>query len=129
MLILQNKMSSSSSDLSKISQLEAYTSVYKHDFICISKTLFDASVQERDKNIQLNGCNLLRANHPSNSKRGGKCIFYKETLVVCMVKSSSLSECVICQVSIQNSKGYVGVVYGSGFSKHFLPPVNSNLKL
>ena len=38
-------------NLSKISQLEAYNSVYKHDFVCISETFFDSSVQEWDKNI------------------------------------------------------------------------------
>ena len=30
-----------------------------------------------------------------------------------MVKSSSFRECIICEVSIQNWKGYVGVVYRS----------------
>ena len=55
-------------NLSKLSQLEAYNLVYKHDFICISEMLFDSSIQEGNKNIQLDGCNLLRAAHPSNSK-------------------------------------------------------------
>ena len=100
-------------NLFKISQLEAYNSVYKHDFICISETFFDSSIQEEDKNIQLDDYNLLRAGHPSNSKRGGVCIFYKETLGVRIVKSLSFNECIICEVSIQNSKGYVGVVYRS----------------
>ena len=36
-------------NLSKLSQLEAYNSVCKHDFICISETFFDSSIQERDK--------------------------------------------------------------------------------
>ena len=62
-------------NLSKLSQLEAYNSVCKHDFICISETFFDSSIQERDKNIQMDGYNLLRADHPSKSRRGGICIF------------------------------------------------------
>ena len=41
------------------------------------------------------------------------CIFYKETLCVCIVKSLSFSECIICEVSIQNSKGHVGIAYRS----------------
>ena len=100
-------------NLSKLSQLEAYNSVYKHDFICISETFFDRSIQEEDKNIQLDGYNLLRADHPSNSKGGGVCIFYKETLGVRIVKPLSFNECIIFEVSIQNSKGFVGVVYRS----------------
>ena len=106
-------------NLSKLAQLEAYNSVYKHDFICISETFFDPSIQEGDKNIQLDGYNLLRADHPSNSKRGGVCIFYKETVAVRIVKSLSFNECIICEVSIQNSKGYVGVVISVPKPKYF----------
>ena len=40
-------------------------------------------------------------------------VFYKETLGVHMVKSLSFSECIICEVSIQNGKDYVDVVYRS----------------
>ena len=73
---------------------------------------FDSSIQEQDKNIQLDGYNLLRADCPSNSKQGGVCIFYKETLGVFIVKS-------LDEVSIQNSKGYVGVVYRSPSQNSF----------
>ena len=41
------------------------------------------------------------------------CIFYKETLGVCIIKLLSFSECIICEVSIQNSKGHVSVAYRS----------------
>ena len=103
-------------NLSKLSQLEAYNSFYKHDFICISETFFDSSVQEGKKNIQLDGYNLLRTNHLSNSKRGGVCIFYIETLGVRIVKSLSFRMHYL-RVSIQNSKGYVGVIYRSPSQK------------
>ena len=39
------------------------------------------------------------------------CIYYKESLGVREVKLSNLSQCVICEVSLQNCKGYIGVVY------------------
>ena len=48
-----------------------------------------------------------------NSKRGGVYIFCKEILGARIIKSLRFSECIICEVSIQNSKGYVGVVYRS----------------
>ena len=47
--------------LYKLTYLEAYSSVYKHDFICISETFFGSSVQEEDKNIQLDSNNLFGA--------------------------------------------------------------------
>ena len=56
---------------------------------------------------------MLKADHLSSSKRGGVCIFYEEILGVRIVKSLSFNEWIISEVSIKNSKGYVGVVYRS----------------
>ena len=61
----------------------------------------------------IEGCNLIRSDHPSNTKRGGVCIYYKESLAVCIVNITSLTECLVCEVTIQNKKGYVAVVYRS----------------
>ena len=82
-----------------------------HDFICISETFFDSPATEGDKNIQLNGYKLIRADHPSNTKPGGVYIFQKETLGVHIVNSLNFNECIVREVSIQNSKGYIGVIY------------------
>ena len=40
-------------NLSKITQLEAYNSLHKCDFICISETYFDSSILEGDSSFQL----------------------------------------------------------------------------
>ena len=56
---------------------------------------------------------MIRADHPINTKWGGVCIFYKETFAVCIVNSLNFNECIVCEVSIQNSKGYIGVIYRS----------------
>ena len=100
-------------NLTKIPHLEVDTVIYKHDLICISETFFDSTVTEGDKNIQLNGYNFIRVDHPSNTKRGGVCIFYKETLAVCIVNSLNFNEYIVCEVSIQNIKCYIGVIYRS----------------
>ena len=57
---------------------------------------------------------MIRASHPSNAKRG--CV---ETLGVHVVNLSSLTECIICEVSIQNNKGYDGDVYPSQDATEF----------
>ena len=59
------------------------------------------------------GYKLIRSDHPSNTKRGGVCIYYKESLVVRLVDITSLPECLVCEVTIQNKKGYVAVMYRS----------------
>ena len=82
-------------------------------FFAYLRRIFDSLVLEGDKNIQLIGYNMIREDHPSNAKRGGVCIFYKETLGVRVVNLSNLTEYNICEVSIQNNKGYIGVVHRS----------------
>ena len=32
--------------------------------------------------LEIDGYNLIRADHPNNTKRGGVCIYYKESLPV-----------------------------------------------
>ena len=91
--------------LSKITQIEAYHSLYKHELICISKKYFDSSILEGDSSFQLDEYKVIRAYHLSNTKRGGACIYYKELLSVRALNVTNLSECIICEVSIQNCKG------------------------
>ena len=47
----------------------------KYDFICISETNIDSTISSDNNNLNMSGHNLLRANHPSNSKRGGVWIY------------------------------------------------------
>ena len=97
----------------KLSSIAAYNSVHKHDFIFISETYLDSSVQSDDRYISFNGYNLIRADHPSNNKRGGVCIYYRESLAVQLVKTNYLNECLLCEVSFNNKKGYIAVLYRS----------------
>ena len=62
----------------KVSLLEAYNTVHKYDFICVSKTYFDSSVESDDDDLRINGYKLIRTGHHLNTKRGGVCIYYKE---------------------------------------------------
>ena len=59
---------------SKLTQLKAYISTYKPDFICWSVTYPDSSTP--DNLIDIEGYHLVRADHLNNIKRGGVCIYY-----------------------------------------------------
>lgn len=82
-------------NLAKIFQIEAFNSLFNYDFIWISEVLehqsYDSSVLERGISFQLNGYNLVRADHRRNTKREGVCIYHKESLSVREVKLSNLS--------------------------------------
>ena len=97
----------------KLSSIAAYNTIHKYDFICISETYLDSCVPTNDRDTLINGYNLIRADHPSNNKRGGVCIYYRDSLAVQLVDTNYLSECLLCEVSINNKKGYVAVLYRS----------------
>ena len=61
----------------------------------------------------LEGYNLIRSDHPSNTKRGGFCIYYKQSLAVHLVDITSLPKYLVCELTIKNKKGYVAVMYRS----------------
>ena len=71
------------------------------------------SFEPDDKDLMLDGFNLIQSGHPSNTEKGGVCIYYKESLAVGLVDITSLPECLVCEVTIQNKKGYVAVMYRS----------------
>ena len=114
MLPLECKQSSCSQNAKK-SSIEAYNSIqnYSH-FICISKTYQNSSVSLDDKDIAIEGYNIVHADHPSNHKKGGACIYYKESLAVQFINIIFLNKCLLCKVTFDdNKKGYITVLYRS----------------
>ena len=65
----------------KVSLLSAYISVHKFDIICLSETYLHSEIPSDDKNLEIPGYNLVREDHPSNSKRRGVCVYYKSSLL------------------------------------------------
>ena len=78
-------------NFSKLTQLKAYISMYKHDFICLSETYLDSSVS--DSLLKIDSYHLVRANHPR--WRGGVCIYYKESLPVRVINLSYFEEALL----------------------------------
>ena len=46
-------------------------------------------------------------------KMGGGCFYYKENLSLRSIDVPFLSQCVLCEVTLQSQKGYVTVIYQS----------------
>ena len=62
----------------KFTQLEAYISIYKYNFKCLSETYQDSSVP--DSLLEIDVYNLFMQIIPKNTKRCEVCIFYNESL-------------------------------------------------
>ena len=54
--------------------------MYKYNFICLSETYLDSSTP--DGLLEIDGYNLVHADHLNNIKRGGIFIYYKKPLPV-----------------------------------------------
>ena len=98
-------------NFSKLTQLKAYISTYKHDFICLSETYLDSSTP--DNLIEIEGYKLVRVDHPANIKRGGVCIYYKESLPVRIISLPYFKEGLLLEMIHNNKKVMVAVIYRS----------------
>ena len=92
-----NLNSSSAHDFSKLTQLKAYDSIYKYDFICLSETHLDSPIP--DNLIDIKGCKLICVDHPDNIKRGGVSIYYKESLSVQVISLPYFKESLFLEMS------------------------------
>ena len=62
--------------------------------------------------LSLNGYNLTRRDHPDNVKRG-VFMYYRGNLFLRIISTSYFDQCLLCQVTCQNQKGYIAVIYRS----------------
>ena len=68
--------------------------------ICFLKNYLDSSIQSDSDNLEILGYNLVRSDHPSNSKRGGVCIYCKVPLSLRVIDACFLKECITFEVMI-----------------------------
>lgn len=84
----------------KILLLVAYISVHWFDVICISETFLESCTVLGDQNLEMKGHNLVRLDHPSNSKYGEVCIYYKQSLALRITNVEYLQEWIVFKVLI-----------------------------
>ena len=98
-------------NFSKVTQLKAYNSLYKHDSICLSETYLDSSIT--DEEVKIKDYKLIHADHPDNIKRGGVCIYHKESLPVQEIKLSYFKEALLLEMDYNNKKVLISAIYRS----------------
>ena len=79
-------------DYSKLFLLKAYILAHKFDIICLSETYLDSTVSLDDVHLVISGYDLIRSDHPSNTKRGGVCLYYKNYLPLRVLNINCLKE-------------------------------------
>ena len=97
-----NLNSITSHNFIKVLLLTAYNSIHKFDIICLSETYLNSETLSNNENLNILGYNLIRADHLSNTKLGGVCIYFKESLPLRLYNVSYLNECICFEIMISN---------------------------
>ena len=84
----------------KFSLLLAYISVHKFDIICLSETYLNSETSLDYDHLEISGYNIIRNDHPSNTKHGGVCVYYKNTLPFKLINVKYLQECISFEIRI-----------------------------
>ena len=57
---------------------------------------------------------MMRADHPSNIKRGGVCLYYKEQLpIIRRDDIYSVKECLVTEITVKNERYFLTCLYRS----------------
>ena len=94
--------------------IEAFITIHNLGITCLSETFLDSSIDVSDTRINTNGYSLLRADHPSNTKRGGVCMYYKSYLpVIRRIDLSDLQECIFAETTVDKEKCFLTSLHRS----------------
>ena len=95
-----NLNSISAQNFIRLSLFRAYISVNKIDIICLCETYLDSSISSDNVNLELPGYNLVHADNLTNTKRGGVCIYYHNSLPLKLIDIQLLNECINFEIRI-----------------------------
>ena len=95
-----NLNSITSHDFLKVKLLTAYNVMHKFDIIYISESYLNSDTSSNDNNLNIPGYNMSRADHPSGNRRGGVCIYYKESLPIKMLNINYPQESICFDLNI-----------------------------
>ena len=94
--------------------MQGYTTEHNFNIICLSETFLNSSLDSKDDRLKIEGYNLIRSDHPSASKKGGVCVYYKEHIpLVRRDDLCTLSNCLVTEIRLENEKCFFACLYRS----------------
>ena len=92
-------------DFIKLQLIGTYIATNNFDIVCLSETFLNSSIPNDENRINIAGYSLLRADHPSNTKKGGVCVYYKDfLLLIRKYDITDLKECLVMEITVENEK-------------------------
>ena len=86
----------------ELSLLRAYIFIHNSIFYAYQKPILtlDSTISTNNNNLIIPGYDLYRADHPSNGKRGGIRIYYKNCFLLKITNIKYLQECINFDIKI-----------------------------
>ena len=101
-------------DFLEVSLLNTYTSQHISNIIFLSETYLDySSTLSRDLNLEIEECDLIRANQASSIKRSGVCIYYKNHLPMKLINVNFLHEYLTIELNTKSKLFVLVALYWS----------------
>lgn len=101
-------------DFVKMPLLKAFITAQNSDFICLSETFLDSSIDISDTRLNLNGYSLLGADHPSNIKSCVVCMYYKDHLpLIRRTDLSNCHKCLLTEITVSKEMRFLTSLYWS----------------
>ena len=98
----------------KIPLIEAISSVHKFDIIALSETYLNDTIPNNEIEIEGYSSDIFRRDHPTNTKRGGVCLYYKNTLPIKLRPDLHiLDESIVVELTLSRKKLFFVVIYRS----------------
>ena len=86
----------------------------------MSETFLNSTIDLNDGNINIDGYSILRADHPSNNKRGGVCIYFKQSLpLIRRDDLSTMQEAIVTEISVENETCFFTCFYRPPSQSHY----------
>ena len=108
-----NLNSISAHNFIKLSLLRAHIFVHNFAILCLSESYLHSTISSNDSNLIIPGYDLYRADHPSNVKGGGICIYYKNFLPLKVTSIQYLQEWTKFEIKIGDKLCIFVALYSS----------------
>ena len=85
--------------------IETFITAQNFDITCLLETFLNSDTDICHTRKNINGYSLLQANHPSNTKHGGVCMYYKEYLPLTRRNDfPNPQECLATEITVGKEK-------------------------
>ena len=100
-------------NFSKISLSRAYNTIHSYNIIFLSETYLNHETLSNNGNLKIPGYKLVRADRPSNQKRGCICIYHKDFLPIKVNNISCLKKCLNFSLSVYRKQCNITLIHRS----------------